>query len=445
MYDIVDYILNTTFGLGAPGWMVSLTSFSLIASILFLVAPFQMLFLTYFERRMIARVQDRVGPNRVGWEGIFQPVADGVKMFTKEDIVPAKSDKLVHLLAPMIVVAPTMLMFAVVPWGPGMVPLDLETGLLFFFAASSVSAVGLLAAGWASNNKFALLGAMRAVAQMVSYEIPALLSLLVVVMLTGTLSIVGIIDAQGGLIISTNDVASVPDWGLGWFVFTPVGFLAFLCFFIAALAEGERTPFDIPEADSEIVAGYMTEYSGMKFGLFYLAQYILNFLLCAITAIIFFGGWQFPGVSWLYEQGVTATNPDGNPLFNVLAGVAGVFVFLAKTYGFFFVMVALRGALPRLRIDQLMDFGWKFLIPITMVNIVSAALWLGITQWGAAQGLGFVEGWGGFARWGLAFVVTLVINVAAFWLLVRINQRTGTLKPTLPTPPSTPVAAGSQS
>jgi NADH-quinone oxidoreductase subunit H len=394
---------------------------------------------------MIARVQDRVGPNRVGWEGIFQPVADGVKMFTKEDIVPAKSDKLVHLLAPMIVVAPTMLMFAVVPWGPGMVPLDLETGLLFFFAASSVSAVGLLAAGWASNNKFALLGAMRAVAQMVSYEIPALLSLLVVVMLTGTLSIVGIIDAQGGLIISTNDVASVPDWGLGWFVFTPVGFLAFLCFFIAALAEGERTPFDIPEADSEIVAGYMTEYSGMKFGLLYLAQYILNFLLCAITAIIFFGGWQFPGVSWLYEQGVTAANPDGNPLFNVLAGVAGVFVFLAKTYGFFFVMVALRGALPRLRIDQLMDFGWKFLIPITMVNIVSAALWLGITQWGAAQGFGFVEGWSGFARWGLAFVVTLVINVAAFWLLVRINQRSGTLKPTLPSPPSTPVAAGSQS
>ncbi len=445
MYDIVDYILNTTFGLGAPGWMVSLTSFSLISAILFLVAPLQMLFLTYFERRMIARVQDRVGPNRVGWEGIFQPVADGVKIFTKEDIVPEKADKLVHLLAPMIVVAPTMLMFAVVPWGPGMVPLDLETGLLFFFAASSVSAVGLLAAGWASNNKFALLGAMRAVAQMVSYEIPALLSLLVVVMLTGTLSIVGIIDAQGGLIISTNDVASVPDWGLGWFVFTPVGFLAFLCFFIAALAEGERTPFDIPEADSEIVAGYMTEYSGMKFGLFYIAQYVLNFLLCAITAIIFFGGWQFPGVSWLYEQGVTAANPDGNPLFNVLAGVAGVFAFLAKTYAFFFLMVALRGALPRLRIDQLMDFGWKFLIPITMVNIVSAALWLGITQWGAAQGFGLVEGWGGFARWGLAFGVTLVINVAAFWLLVRINQRTGTLKPTLPTPPSTPVAAGSQS
>jgi NADH-quinone oxidoreductase subunit H len=445
MYDIIDYILNTTFGLGAPGWVVSLTSYLWIATILFMVAPFQMLFLTYFERRMIARVQDRVGPNRAGWEGIFQPVADGVKMFTKEDIVPEKADKLVHLLAPMIVVAPTMLMFAVVPWGPGMVPLDMQTGLLFFFAASSVSAVGLLAAGWASNNKFALLGAMRAVAQMVSYEIPALLSLLVVVMLTGTLSIVGIIDAQGGLIISTNDVASVPDWGLGWFVFTPVGFLAFLCFFIAALAEGERTPFDIPEADSEIVAGYMTEYSGMKFGLFYLAQYILNFLLCAITAIIFFGGWQFPGVTWLYEQGVTAANPDGNPLFNVLAGVAGVFVFLAKTYGFFFVMVALRGALPRLRIDQLMDFGWKFLIPVTMVNIVSAALWLGITQWGAAQGLGFVEGWSGFARWGLAFGVTLVINVGAVWLLLRINQQAGMMRPNLPGGPSEPLAAGSQS
>ncbi len=420
MFDIVNGLINTTFGWGWPGWAISLISHLLVATILFLVAPLQMLFLTYYERRAIARMQDRIGPNRVGPEGLFQPVADGVKMFTKEDIVPDAADKWVHFIAPCVVVAPTMLMFAVVPWGPGMVPVDMHVGLLFFFAISSISAVGLMAAGWASNNKFALLGAMRAVAQMVSYEIPAVLSLLAIVMITGSLSIVGLIAHQGGLIISSSDVAGIPDLGLGWFVFTPVGFLAFVCFFIAALAEGERTPFDIPEADSEIVAGYMTEYSGMKFGLFYLAQYVLNFLLCAITAVIFFGGWQGPGVGWLYAQGVSPLNPEGAWVFNLLAGVLGVFYFLAKTYFFFFVMIWIRGAYPRLRVDQLMDFGWKFLIPLTLVNIFSAAIWVGLTRWGAAEGLAFVEGWAPLLRWGAAFVVTLALNLAAYVLMARI-------------------------
>jgi NADH-quinone oxidoreductase subunit H len=296
-------------------------------------------------------------------------------------------------------------------------------------------------AGWASNNKFALLGAMRAVAQMVSYEIPALLSLLVAVMLTGTMSITRIVDLQGGLFISINDVSSIPDFGLGWFVFTPVGFLAFICFFIAALAEGERTPFDIPEADSEIVAGYMTEYSGMKFGLFYLAQYILNFLLCGITVVVFFGGWQFPGIGWLYELGVTPNNPDGNPIFNILSGVLGVFVFLAKTYAFFFFMVVLRGALPRLRIDQLMDFGWKVLIPLTLVNLFSAGLWLGITQWGAAEGFGFAEEYLPWQRWMTAFFLTAIINVAAYFAIMRINKKTNQQRPAVGGP-QTPLATG---
>ncbi len=262
MHDVINQLINTTFGWNWPGWVISLISYLLVATLLFLIAPFQMLFLTYFERRAIARMQDRVGPNRVGPEGLFQPVADGVKMFTKEDIVPDAADKWIHLIAPCVVVAPTMFMFAVVPWGPGMVPVNMNVGLLFFFAISSVSAVGLMMAGWASSNKFALLGAMRAVAQMVSYEIPAVLSLLAIVLITGSLSIVDLINYQGGLIISSRDLAGVPDFGLGWFIFTPVGFLAFIAFFIAALAEGERTPFDIPEANSEIVAGYMTEYSG---------------------------------------------------------------------------------------------------------------------------------------------------------------------------------------
>jgi NADH:ubiquinone oxidoreductase subunit H len=425
MYDIVNGLINTTFGWGWPSWAISLISHLLVATVLFLVAPLQMLFLTYYERRAIARMQDRVGPNRVGPEGLWQPVADGVKMFTKEDIVPDAADRWVHFIAPCVVVAPTMFMFAVVPWGPGMVPLDMNVGLLFFFAVSSISAVGLMAAGWASNNKFALLGAMRAVAQMVSYEIPAVLSLLAIVMITGTLSIVRLIEYQAGLFMSSADMlaagaTSWPDWGLGWFVFTPVGFLAFFCFFIAALAEGERTPFDIPEADSEIVAGYMTEYSGMKFGLFYLAQYVLNFLLCAITAVIFFGGWQGPGVTWLFLQGVSAANPEGSWVFNLLAGVLGVFYFLAKTYFFFFVMIWVRGAYPRLRVDQLMDFGWKFLIPLTLVNIFSAAIWVGLTRWGAAEGLAFVEGWAPLTRWAVAFVATLALNAAAYVLMARV-------------------------
>lgn len=422
MRDLIDGLLNTTLGLGAPDWLVSLISYVAIVTIIFLVAPFQMLFFTMYERRAIARMQDRIGPNRVGPEGAFQPIADGVKMFTKEDIVPAGADRWVHLLAPCVVVAPTMLLFAVVPWGPGMVPVDLNVGLLFFVAISSVSAIGIMMAGWGSNNKFALLGAMRGVAQMISYEIPAVLSLLAAVLLAGSMSLVSLVNLQAGLPF-VGMLAGI-DLGLGWLIFTPVGFVGAICFFIAALAEGERTPFDIPEADSEIVAGYMTEYSGMKFGLFYLAQYILNFLLCAITATVFLGGWQFPGVNWLYERAISPANPAGNGLFNVLAGVLGVFAFLLKTYLLFYVMIWLRGAFPRLRVDQLMHFGWKFLIPLSLVNILSASLWVACMQWGAEQGMGAIEGWSPWARLALAFVLTFAINLVGYIALVRIQAPT---------------------
>jgi NADH-quinone oxidoreductase subunit H len=451
MRDIINWLLNDALGLGAPSWLVALVGYVAVATLLFLIVPFQMLFFTMYERRAIARMQDRIGPNRVGPEGAFQPVADGVKMFTKEDIVPAEADRWVHLLAPCVVVAPTMLMFAVLPWGPGMAPADLSVGLLFFLAVSSVSAVGILMAGWGSNNKFALLGAMRGVAQMVSYEIPAVLSLLAVVLFIGAWPLQGTAYAAGGLlgpqqpgfpvfgyggsvVQAVYAQSGLPfvgmlagiDAGLGWFVFSPVGLVAFVCFFIAALAEGERTPFDIPEADSEIVAGYMTEYSGMKFGLFYLAQYVLNFLLCALTATLFFGGWQGPGVAWLLSQGVTPANPEGSGLFNVLAGVLGVFYFLAKTYFFFYVMIWVRGAYPRLRVDQLMGFGWKFLIPLTLVNILSAALWVACLRWGAPQGLPILDtidaASGSWGRWGAAFVLTALINAGTFYGLARVNQ-----------------------
>lgn len=428
MYYLIDQLVNTTWGWGWPEWGILLTRHLIVALILAAVAPAQMLLLTYLERRIIARMQDRVGPNRVGPEGLFQPIADAVKMFTKEDIVPSATDKWVHLLAPAVVVAPVLMMVVVLPWGPGMVPIDMNLGLLFFFAVSSISAAGLLMAGWGSNNKFSLLGGMRAAAQMVAYEIPAVLSIMVVVIITGSLSIVTIVNGQDGLFFSVNDVASLPAWahqGLGWFVFTPVGLVAFIGFFISALAEGERTPFDIPEADSEIVAGYMTEYSGMKFGLFYLAQYVLNFLLCAITVTVFLGGWQGPGVGWLYEQGMNPANPDGSILFSILAGALGVGYFLAKTYFFFFVMVWLRGAFPRLRIDQLLDLCWKFLIPLTLVNVLSAMVWVIALRWGLDQGIGFLEGMDEWTRWLMAFALTLIINAASFLWLVKINSSAG--------------------
>jgi NADH-quinone oxidoreductase subunit H len=289
--------------------------------------------------------------------------------------------------------------------------------VLFVVAISSVSAVGLMMAGWGSNNKFALLGAMRAVAQMVSYEIPAVLGLLGVVLLTGTMSLAKYPELQSGIPIMGNTLQNygVPDLGLGWFVFTPVGLVGFMLFFISVLAEGERTPFDIPEADSEIVAGYMTEYSGMKFAVFYLGQFVLNYALSMVAAIAFLGGWQGPGVGLLVAT--------GNSFLIFLGGALSVVYLLIKAWGLFFVMIWLRGAFPRLRVDQLMGFAWKFLLPLALVNILSIALWVSILNWGTAQGLPFLDGLEPWVRQLIALVVTAIINGAAYYWLLLLNGR----------------------
>jgi len=396
MQAIIDALLGWT---GAPQWLLTLIAYVAIATLLFVVAPLTMMFLTWFERRGIALMQDRLGPNRVGPAGLLQPIADGVKMFVKEDITPEGADKYVHALAPIVVAAPAMLMFAVIPWGYNMVPTDLSVGLLFFIAVSSVSAVGLMMAGWGSNNKFSLLGAMRAVAQMVAYEIPLLLAVTSIVMLTGTLSTVAIVEAQGG------------GFGIGgWFIWTPVGMLGFFIFAVAALAEAERTPFDIPEAESEIVAGYMTEYSGMKFGLFYIANFLLAWLMCAIGVTLFLGGWQGLGVNELRAAG-----------YGVGASILSLIYFLLKTYLLYFGILLIRATWPRLRVDQLMNFGWKWLVPLALANILAAMLWVPITQWDAVRGLGFLAGLSPLARFGLAWLVAAVVNVAAVIFVLRIN------------------------
>ena len=280
----------------------------------------------WFERRGMGRMQARIGPNRVGPFGLLQPVADAVKVLIKEDIIPAKADRLVHWLAPIVAFTPVLLVFAVVPFQNGALLADLNIGILYVVAVSSVTAVGIFMAGWGSSNKYALLGAMRDVASVVSYEIPVVISIVGVVLITGSLSLNQIVLAQT----------------LPFILFQP---LAFLIFFIGASAEINRAPFDLLEADSEIVAGFHTEYSGMKFALFYLVEYGEALAISAITATIFLGGWRGPWLPpWLW--------------------------FLIKIGAVFFFMVWIRTTVPRVRIDQLMALAWKFLFPLALINLV---------------------------------------------------------------------------
>jgi NADH-quinone oxidoreductase subunit H len=295
----------------------------------------------WFERRAMGIMQARLGPNRAGPFGIFQPAADGLKVLLKEDIVPAKGDKVVHWLAPVVAVVPVLMVFAVVPFQGGALLADLNIGVLYIVAISSVATVGVFMAGWASNNKYSLLGAMRQVAAVVSYEIPVVLSLVGVILLAGSLSLQQIVLAQ-----------DIP-----FILLQPLGFLLF---FIGALAEINRAPFDLMEADSEIVAGFHIEYSGMKFALFYLVEYGEALAISAIVATLFLSGWRGPVLPpWLW--------------------------FLVKVGLVFFVIVWVRTTVPRVRIDQLMALAWKFLFPLALINLLITAVeilvWPEVSLW----------------------------------------------------------------
>jgi NADH-quinone oxidoreductase subunit H len=333
---------------------------SSLLSITLVLSVFPLFFgiVTVIERKVLGRIQNRLGPNRVGPAGFLQFVADGIKALIKEDVVPRTADHVIHFLAPISLVVPVLLSYSVLPFGQHLAPLELDAGLLFFFAIGSGTELAIFMAGWSSRNKYALLGAMRAIAQMVSYEIPLILSTVAVVMMAGTLSLTQIVDAQAG--------------GIGsWFVATPWGFAAFLLFFVAATAEANRTPFDMPEAESEIIAGYFTEYSGFKFALFFLGEYLGLFAASGLAITLFLGGWQAP-VSFL----------DGIPSY---------FWFFAKLGTLVLVFIWMRGTLPRLRMDQLMALAWKFMLPMALINIVTAGLWKflgpGPLRWAICAGL----------------------------------------------------------
>ena len=293
-------------------------------------------FLTWLDRKLSARIQDRLGPNRVGPFGLLQPIADALKLVTKEDITPAGADRLVYNLAPLLAVMSVVGLWAVVPFAPQLIGSDLNVGLLYLVSIGSIGTLAIIMAGWASNNKYALLGAFRTVAQLVSYEVPMVLALIVPTMLAGSM-------AMGEIVARQRDV---------WFVFLAP--LAALIFFISSLAEVGRTPFDLMEAESEIVSGYNVEYSGMKFGMFYVAEFLHAFTISALTATIFLGGWQGPGAAEY-------------PLL-------GLVYFLIKTSLVYFVVTLMRFTLPRIRIDQMNDLNWKFLTPLALAVVIATAV-----------------------------------------------------------------------
>jgi NADH-quinone oxidoreductase subunit H len=343
-------ILEFAKGYISGSWIDLLSMVINMAAIL-LFAPVLMMYLTLLERKLVARVQDRWGPNRVGPWGLLQPIADGIKMFMKEDVTPSFADKVLHRMAPIMIVIPSLMMFAVLPFGAGMIAVDLNIGLLFFISISALETIAVVMGGWGSRSKYSLIGGMRAAAQAISYEVPLGLSLIPVIMWVGSLSTLSIAEAQSEF------------FGMHWFVFHPWGFLGFLIFFITGVAEVNRTPFDTPEGESELVAGYHTEYSGMKFALFQMAEFLSGFAISGMAVTLFLGGFNGPLLpGWLW--------------------------FLIKSLALFCVLIWFRGTFPRFRIDQVMAFSWKFLLPLSLANIFIVAV-----DYYLPGPTGFVTGW----------------------------------------------------
>lgn len=348
LYDpfglVHDLLANALRGV-LPDWLSFLVLKLLGVAVVVSIVPAIVMGQVYLERRMLARLQDRIGPNRVGPFGLLQTLADALKLLTKEDILPSRADKLMFTLAPILVLTASILIWAVIPFGPGLYVADVNVALLYVIASAGLPTIGFIMAGWASNNKYALLGGMRSVAQFISYEIPGVLAVITPVLLAGSLSLHDIAQAQQGY---------------RWFVLTPVvGQIAFFLYIVAGIAETNRTPFDLVEAESELGAGFHTEYSGMRFALFFLAEYANAFAVSLLATVLFFGAWEGPLLPpWLWT--------------------------IIKAQLLVFFMFWVRGTLPRLRYDQLMHFAWKRLLPLSLLNI-------GLTGLGAALLRGIVR------------------------------------------------------
>jgi len=379
----MDFILNfwvelgawaqgVLYGWGLPEWAVNLISDIVGVLILVIIGIMAVIIFTPMERKVIARMQDRPGPNRVWPYGLLQALADAIKMLTKEDITPRKADRALHMLAPLLVAVPALLIFAVLPWGPKLIGKDLNVGVLFIVAISTIHVLAVIIAGWGSNNKFSMLSAFRVVNQLLAYEIPMVLCILAVVLFTKTMSTQGIVEAQ-----------TVP-----YFVVMPVAGVIFL---ICALAEANRSPVDLIEADSEMVAGYIVEYSGMKFAMFFIAEYVNMFAAAILISTLFLGGYKFFGLE-------------------DLAPVLTPVIVFAKAVFVIFCMLWFRATFPRMRFDHLVGFAWKFLVPLAMVNLFLAALVVKLSEdvWGQA---------------GLMLLGNIILVVVTFYIVNRAARR----------------------
>jgi len=348
MAETLDQLFVTVkywlVGLAPAGWQPLLSALISVGAIL-AVFPALFALATILERKGLGRIQNRYGPNRVGPFGFLQPMADGIKTLTKEDVVPRAADQVVHFIAPLVLVVPAFLVYAVLPMGRNMVLVDFDAGVLFFFGVGAAMQLSVFMAGWSSRNKYSLLGAMRGLAQMISYEIPLILSAVTVIMAVGSLSTVNIVEAQAGY----------HGWLPRWHALTPWGFAAFAVFMVAATAESNRSPFDLPEGESEIVAGYYLEYSGFKFALFFLGEYLGLFAISGLGITLFLGGWHapLPFLQWI---------PSWCWFFGKLLTLLLIFIWV-------------RGTLFRLRQDQLMNFAWKFMVPLSLASILAEGIW----------------------------------------------------------------------
>ena len=329
---------------GLPDIWVSVITFTVLGVVMFGLLAVLALFLVWWERKISAHIQQRFGPMRVGWHGWYQTIMDALKLLQKEDVRVDTRDKPIFFWAPVLCFVAAFLAYVSIPFGDGLIVSDLNIGILYIIAVTTFTIISLLMAGWGSNNKYALLGGMRSAAQVVSYEVPMIASILTVIIFSGSLSMVKIVESQTGHGI------------FNWFVFrVPFGPIAFLTYLITATAETNRTPFDIPEAEQELVAGYNVEYSGMKFAMFFLAEFVNMFTVSAIATTLFLGGWNGPFLpSWMW--------------------------FLGKTLFVVFILMLFRWTYPRLRVDQLMEFSWKFLVPVTFANLILAG-WMKYAKW----------------------------------------------------------------
>lgn len=355
--DLQGSFIQSLRELGLPQGVAKALWIPLPLFLMIITATVGVLVVVWLERKISAAAQQRIGPEYAGPLGVLQPVADGVKLVFKEDVVPAKADPWLFLMGPVLVVVPVFLSYLIVPFGQNIVITDLNVGIFLWIALSSIAPIGLLMSGYASNNKYSLLGGLRAAAQSISYEIPLALAVLAIAMMSNSLSTIDIVQQQSGYGI------------LGWNIWRqPVGFIIF---WISALAECERLPFDLPEAEEELVAGYQTEYSGMKFALFYVGSYVNLILSAFIFAILYLGGWEFPlpldkFAGWL---GV----PETTPWLQVITASLGIMMTVLKAYLLVFLAILLRWTVPRVRIDQLLNLGWKFLLPVALVNLLVTA------------------------------------------------------------------------